>query len=74
MNRDTWTDETVTDIINSYFIFWQRGVNSQGGATFLRNYDIYKTAGQSDPLRVFPGIYIIDPRTGALVKSISVSC
>jgi hypothetical protein len=74
MNRDTWRDESVSEILKVYFVFWQRGVTSPGGLHFIKLYNICNETDldKQEGIAIFPGIYIIDPRTGALMKSLSV--
>lgn len=73
MNRDTWRDESISEVLKVYFVFWQRGVTSPGGLHFIKLYNICSEADldTQEGISIFPGIYIIDPRTGALMKSIS---
>ena len=36
LNRDTWVDETVEQVIRTSFIFWQRGTTSKNGKKFVQ--------------------------------------
>lgn len=75
MNRDSWPDTTVKTIIQSSYVFWQRGVTSIAGQSFLNLYStsIYGKYGLNPAdTSIFPGLYFIDPRTGQLVKLIQV--
>jgi hypothetical protein len=58
LNRDIWSHETVKQIIQSSFIFYQRDKSSSQGSIFVNNYNI----------TTFPVVCIIDPRTGRKVK------
>lgn len=60
LNRDVWSDETVTDLVEENFLFWQRDNLSTEGEQFCRT---YKCGGE------LPHICMIDPRTGRSVKS-----
>ncbi|CEM17567.1 unnamed protein product [Vitrella brassicaformis CCMP3155] len=59
LNRDVWSDETVKDIIQSSFIFWQRPSDTAEGQLFIQRY----------PPRSYPVIAVLDPRTGRQVQS-----
>jgi hypothetical protein len=57
LNRDTWSNESIEEILRTSFIFWQRGHTTQDGKDFMRMYHV-----QPDKL---PHLAIVDPRTGA---------
>lgn len=59
LNRDVWSDDTIKDIIQGSFLFWQRDDKSTEGEQFCQ---YYKCGHQ------LPHICIIDPRTRRLVK------
>lgn len=61
LNRDTWTDDTVISIVRSTFVFWQRGSTSIDGKNFMR---LYRLSDHNLPV-----VCVIDPRTGAMIKS-----
>lgn len=61
LNRDTWSDDTVEQIVRSSFIFWQRGSTSKEAMRYI---SVYKL----EPADM-PHISIIDPRTKAKVCS-----
>lgn len=60
LNRDVWNDETIRDIVDGSFLFWQRDDKSTEGVQFCQ----YHNCGHQ-----LPHICIIDPRTGRRVKS-----
>jgi hypothetical protein len=62
LNRDTWVDETVQEILRENFVFWQRGHTSQDARTYMSLYQV----SEND----LPHIGIIDPRTGAKTSTI----
>lgn len=59
LNRDVWSDETVKDIVEGSFVFWQRDDKSNDGSNFCM---YYKCGHQ------LPHICVVDPRTGRRVK------
>ena len=64
LNRDTWTNETVQELLRTSYILWQRGHTTEQGRDFMVTYKI-----QEDNL---PSIFIINPRTGAKLFSWTV--
>eukprot|EP00960_Hanusia_phi_P016185 477276-Hanusia_phi.AAC.1 len=60
LNRDTWSNELVTALVTSKFVFWQQEFESTAGRQYLTIYPSY----------TFPVIDIIDPLTGALLERI----
>ncbi len=75
MNRDTWTDETLKEVVSSGYVLWQRGSESMGGKNFMMLYNICDPDALVSPSvisSIFPALFFIDPRTGALVKAIKV--
>eukprot|EP00442_Polarella_glacialis_P008824 CAMPEP_0115108272 /NCGR_PEP_ID=MMETSP0227-20121206/37887_1 /TAXON_ID=89957 /ORGANISM="Polarella glacialis, Strain CCMP 1383" /LENGTH=422 /DNA_ID=CAMNT_0002506499 /DNA_START=36 /DNA_END=1305 /DNA_ORIENTATION=+ len=60
LNRDVWRDDTIQDIIEGSFLFWQRDDKSTEGDQFCQ----YHSCGHQ-----LPHICIIDPRTGRRVKN-----
>ncbi len=75
MNRDIWTDETLKQVVSSGYLLWQRGSESAGGKKFMLLYNICVPEFLVNPSVVsslFPALFFIDPRTGALVKAIKV--
>jgi len=59
MNRDTWSDDTVQNLVTSSFIFWQQPSTSAEGDKFCKLYHVDK----------FPYIGILDYRTGRMMWS-----
>eukprot|EP00668_Euglena_longa_P038522 GGOE01049540.1.p1 GENE.GGOE01049540.1~~GGOE01049540.1.p1 ORF type:complete len:420 (-),score=138.49 GGOE01049540.1:202-1428(-) len=59
LNRDTWSNDTVTATVVAYFVFWQQESTSEGGALFTSLYHV----GEA------PTCVILDPRTGEAVAS-----
>lgn len=72
MNRDLWPQETVAEVLRSGYVFWARGSRSIAGTTFLRLYGLGAVETAAAASALFPAIFILDPRTGALVKSMKV--
>lgn len=60
LNRDTWRDEVVQDVVRDAFVFWQIYHDSAIGLEFL---NLYPSVSR------FPAIVIVDPRTGRLEKT-----
>jgi len=60
LNRDVWSDDTVKDVIQGSFLFWQRDDKSAEGDQFCH----YHQCGHQ-----LPHICIIDPCTGRRVKN-----
>lgn len=58
LNRDLWKDQRIKDVIVENFIFLQYISTSQDGILYQRFY----------PIKEYPHIAIIDPRTGERVK------
>mmetsp|Transcript_11441 Transcript_11441/g.17197 ORF Transcript_11441/g.17197 Transcript_11441/m.17197 type:complete len:315 (+) Transcript_11441:2-946(+) len=61
LNRDTFTNETVESILRTSFLLWQRGHTSRQGREYMRMHSL-----SEDDL---PHLGIIDPRTGAKLKT-----
>jgi len=59
LNRDVWSDDTIKDVIQGSFIFWQRDDKSTEGEQFCQYYQ----CGHR-----LPHICVVDPRTGRCVK------
>lgn len=57
LNRDTWSDETVQDIVKESFLFWQQDRATGVARNYLNFYRV----------TTFPHVGMIDPRTGELV-------
>jgi len=57
LNRDTWKDETIEEIIQESFLFWQQDRTSSCVQRYLSMYKIM----------TFPHIGILDFRTGEMV-------
>ena len=63
LNRDTWTDENIREIISSNFIFWQRGHTTQDASVYMTRYNVEESN--------LPHISILDPRTGLNMLTIT---
>jgi hypothetical protein len=61
LNRDTWCDDTVEQIVRNSFIFWQRGSTCQEAKKYL---SVYKVDAAD-----LPQTAIIDPRTRAKITA-----
>ncbi|KCV68203.1 hypothetical protein, variant [Fonticula alba] len=59
-NRDVWNTAAVTDLITEHFVMIQYGSDTPLGRSYAEMY----------PVRNYPYIAILDPRTGAIVKSV----
>jgi len=57
LNRDTWKDETIKEIIDESFLFWQQDKTATCVQRYLTMYKIMS----------FPHIGILDYRTGEMV-------
>ena len=57
LNRDTWRDETIQEIIQESFLFWQQDRTSECVQRYLAMYKVM----------TFPHIGILDYRTGEMV-------
>ncbi|DBB18836.1 TPA: hypothetical protein ACH3X3_000428 [Trebouxia sp. C0006] len=58
LNRDTWSDPTVSSILMGSFVFWQVTDSSDMGSRFMTSYRI-------DSVTELPITLILDPITGA---------
>ncbi|KAL3660714.1 hypothetical protein V7S43_014117 [Phytophthora oleae] len=58
LNRDTWSDDVVQNLVASGFVFWQNYWASEHGKKFCSLYQIDRDS--------LPIILIIDPRTGEI--------
>ncbi|CAH0474903.1 unnamed protein product [Peronospora belbahrii] len=58
LNRDTWSDDVVQNVVASGFVFWQNYWASEHGKKFCSLYQIDRDS--------LPIIVIIDPRTGEI--------
>ncbi|KAG2503023.1 hypothetical protein JM16_009139 [Phytophthora kernoviae] len=58
LNRDTWSDDVVQNLVASGFVFWQNYWASEHGKKFCTLYQIDRAT--------LPAIVIIDPRTGEI--------
>ncbi|EEY59328.1 uncharacterized protein PITG_11323 [Phytophthora infestans T30-4] len=56
LNRDTWSDDVVQNLVASGFVFWQNYWASEHGKKFCTLYQIDRDS--------LPIVVIIDPRTG----------
>ncbi|KAJ0402154.1 hypothetical protein ATCC90586_007940 [Pythium insidiosum] len=59
LNRDTWSDDTVQNVVASSFVFWQTYWASDHGRKFCALYQIDR--------ELLPVIAIVDPKTGEIV-------
>jgi len=60
LNRDVWSDDTMTELVTGSCLFWQRDNLSAEGDQFCQ----YHRCGD-----VLPHICVVDPRTGRSVKA-----
>ncbi|KAE8981162.1 hypothetical protein PR003_g24994 [Phytophthora rubi] len=58
LNRDTWSDDVVQNLVASGFVFWQNYWASEHGKKFCSLYQIDRDS--------LPVVLIIDPRTGEI--------
>ncbi|TDH65990.1 hypothetical protein CCR75_002773 [Bremia lactucae] len=58
LNRDTWSDDVVQNLVASGFVFWQNYSGSEHGKKFCSLYQIDHNS--------LPVVIIIDPRTGEI--------
>lgn len=61
LNRDVWNDPAMKQLIETYFVFWQRDIESEDGAKYRQFYRFAEA----------PHIAILDPRSGERVASFS---
>ncbi|KAE9555934.1 hypothetical protein FO519_000790 [Halicephalobus sp. NKZ332] len=59
LNRDIWSKETVKEVVQSNFIFWQVGDDSAEGKRVSAYYNVI----------TYPVVMIVDPRTGEKIKA-----
>lgn len=62
LNRDTWTHDTVINVIYTHFVFWQRGSTSGDGEQYMQRYHLTEED--------LPHIAMVDPRTGSEIVRI----
>ena len=58
LNRDTWKNEAVQEVIRQNFVMWQVNNDTDDGRAFMDRYKVTDC----------PAILFIDPRTGRAVK------
>lgn len=58
LNRDTWSDDVVQNLVASGFVFWQNYWASEHGKKFCSLYQLDRDS--------LPIVVIIDPRTGEI--------
>lgn len=58
LNRDTWSNPAVSDIIQGSFVFWQVQHVTDAGARLMSSYQLTQ----------LPAVLVIDPVTGAKVR------
>lgn len=63
LNRDTWTDENIREILHANFIFWQRGHTTQDASVYMTRYNVEEGS--------LPHVSILDPRTGLCMLTIT---
>ncbi|CAD5234415.1 unnamed protein product [Bursaphelenchus xylophilus] len=61
LNRDVWSNVTLKELIKVNFLFWQMYRDSAEGHRIASYYSVTE----------FPAVFIVDPRTGEMVQSIS---
>ncbi|DAZ92571.1 TPA: hypothetical protein N0F65_012801 [Lagenidium giganteum] len=59
LNRDTWSDDVVQNVVQSGFVFWQTHWASEHGKKFCSLYQLERES--------LPVIVVIDPRSGEIV-------
>lgn len=64
INRDVWSDDFLQAVIQCSFIFCQWSIDVPSGRQFLQLYEPGKAI-------TFPYIAVIDPQTGAIVRTFS---
>jgi hypothetical protein len=64
LNRDTWSDPTVKDIIQNSFVFWQVYASTEQGHKFCHFYRL-------ESEHQLPAILVIDPITGSCPKQMT---
>uniref|UniRef100_A0AAV1V8I3 UBX domain-containing protein n=1 Tax=Peronospora matthiolae TaxID=2874970 RepID=A0AAV1V8I3_9STRA len=65
LNRDTWSNDVVQNLVASGFVFWQNYWASEHGKKFCSLYQIDRNS--------LPIVVIIDPRTGEIRHRLSDS-
>ncbi|GAB9474294.1 hypothetical protein Gpo141_00011425 [Globisporangium polare] len=60
LNRDTWSDDVVQNLVASGFVFWQNYWASEHGKKFCTLYQIER--------ETLPAVLIIDPRSGEIMQ------
>ncbi|CAD5229380.1 unnamed protein product [Bursaphelenchus okinawaensis] len=63
LNRDVWSNSTVKELIKVNFLFWQMYCDSSEGRRIATYYNITQ----------FPAVFVVDPRIGEMVQSISAT-
>lgn len=63
LNRDTWTDENIREIISTNFIFWQRGHTTIDASIYMSRYNVQEAG--------LPHVSILDPRSGLCMLTIT---
>lgn len=61
LNRDTWSNKDLKELIGENFVFWQVNSANPEGKWFTQIYPVFK----------FPYIAIIDPRTGQKLQDMT---
>ncbi|KAN0008584.1 hypothetical protein ACTFIU_009308 [Dictyostelium citrinum] len=61
LNRDTWSNKDLKELIGENFVFWQVNHANSEGKWFTQIYPVYK----------YPYIAIIDPRTGQKLQDMT---
>ncbi|KAK0403918.1 hypothetical protein QR680_017194 [Steinernema hermaphroditum] len=63
LNRDVWSNSAVKELVKGNFLFWQVFHESPEGTRIGSYYKITS----------FPSVFLIDPRTGEMVRRIRVT-
>jgi hypothetical protein len=63
LNRDTWVDENVKELLSANFLFWQRGHTTSQAMQFMSRYSISES--------MLPHTCMVDPRTGMCLQIIT---
>lgn len=61
LTRDVWNDPEIQELLETYYVFWQRDSSSDDGARYRHFY----------PFSDLPHIAVLDPRSGERVFSLS---
>jgi len=63
--RDVWSDETLQEIINCAFIFWQQSFKHSEGVTYCNRYQVLF----ADEMLVLPYYLVVVSLIGLCIRS-----